>query len=249
MTTLEFAVLSDIHGNVWALDAVLADIRRRGISNIINLGDILYGPLDPLATAERLMGMEMLTIRGNQDRDLFEETSDVKPSSTLSQVQDRLTADHRRWLRSLPATMIIRGEVFCCHGTPESDETSMLENITPKGVFLKTSDEIAPAVAGLSPGMILCGHTHVPRTVALADGRLVVNPGSVGLPAYTDDLPFPHAMESGSPHARYAVIRHEPHGWSVESISLQYDWLQAARTAEENGRSDWAAWLATGRAG
>lgn len=75
-----------------------------------------------------------------------------------------------------------------------------------------------------------------------------MNPGSVGLPAYTGEAPHPHAMEAGSPHARYAILEKEAAGWQVEHVSVVYDREEAARTAEGNGRPDWAGWLRTGRA-
>ena len=62
------------------------------------------------------------------------------------------------------------------------------------------------------------------------------------------DEPFPYAMESGSPHARYALLTRTPTSWQVEHIELPYDWRHAAEVAREHGRPDWAAWLATGRA-
>ena len=96
--------------------------------------------------------------------------------------------------------------------------------------------------------VLLCGHDHVPHTVYLADGKLIVNPGSVGLPAFTDDLPFPHAMETGTAQARYSVVFGNRPDRQVEEVAVSYDWPAAARMAEENGRPDWARWLRTGRA-
>jgi predicted phosphodiesterase len=63
-----YAVLADIHGNIWALEAILADARRRSIRSFINLGDTLYGPLEPAATAECLMALDLVSIQGNEDR-------------------------------------------------------------------------------------------------------------------------------------------------------------------------------------
>jgi diadenosine tetraphosphatase ApaH/serine/threonine PP2A family protein phosphatase len=94
--------------------------------------------------------------------------------------------------------------------------------------------------------MILCGHNHIPRIVQLSAGRLVVNPGSVGLPAYSDDLPVAHKMENGSPHARYAVISKTATAWAVEQIAVPYDWNKAARQARRLGQEEWAVWLETG---
>jgi hypothetical protein len=69
----------------------------------------------------------------------------------------------------------------------------------------------------------------------------IVNPGSVGLQAYTDDAPEPHAMECGSPHARYAVLSRAGDQWSIEAVSLPYAWNKAAGAARRNGRNDWVA--------
>ena len=96
--------------------------------------------------------------------------------------------------------------------------------------------------------MILCGHSHIPRIVQLPAGRLIVNPSSVGLPAYSDDLPVAHKMENGSPHARDAVTSKTATGLTVEQIAVPYDWNKAARQARRLGQDEWAAWLETGRA-
>ena len=87
--------------------------------------------------------------------------------------------------------------------------------------------------------LILCGHTHLPRSARLDDGRLIVNPGSVGLQAYSDDRPFFHLMETGTPHAKYAIVEKIDGNWVSEHISVCYDWESAAAMAEANGRSDW----------
>ncbi|WP_338110773.1 hypothetical protein [Sphingomonas aerolata] len=83
--------------------------------------------------------------------------------------------------------------------------------------------------------------------MTLDDGRMIMNPGSVGLPAYDDDRPHAHLVESGSPHSRYAVLSNEGDGWAVEFLSVDYDWEQAVRDAEANARTDWSRPLRTGR--
>jgi predicted phosphodiesterase len=218
---VSLAVIADIHGNVWALKAVLADIRSRGISSIVNLGDHLWGPLAPAETAEILIALNLPSIRGNQDRDL----TGLEPR-------------HAAWLESLPPVIEYRG-MLLCHGSPASDETYLLED----PFHLRSPEAIAPLLP-TAHRTVLCGHTHLPRIVTLPDGRLIVNPGSVGLQAYSDDNPVPHKMEAGSPHARYAII-HDTH---IEQIALAYDWQVASQTAARNGRPDWAHALLTGRA-
>ncbi len=244
---MSIAVIADVHGNIWALEAVLADIHRRGIATIINLGDHVYGPLDPASTIERLMREPMTIISGNEDRCLFLPAEEAAQYSSYAFVRSQLTAEQHAWLAALPKTALV-ADIFCCHGTPDSDETYMLETVTEHGVSLTPTEGIQHFLTGVTQSVVLCAHTHIPRTVWLSDGRLVVNPGSVGWPAYSDTQPFPHRIESGSPHARYVILEQHETGWCVEHINLPYDWARAAAIARQNGREDWAYWLETGRA-
>ena len=83
--------------------------------------------------------------------------------------------------------------------------------------------------------------------VRLANGQMIVNPGSVGVAAYSDDSPVPHVMQTYSPDASYAILEKTPAGWDVTFRKVPYDAREAARTAAERGRSDWAYQIATGR--
>ncbi|MBI2333999.1 MAG: metallophosphoesterase, partial [Chloroflexi bacterium] len=75
---------------------------------------------------------------------------------------------------------------------------------------------------------------------------LIINPGSVGLPAYEDETPEHHVMETGSHHARYAILEYKNDDWQVELITVAYDHQQAAKQARKNGRPDWEYALQTG---
>lgn len=241
------AVLADIHGNIWALEAVLADIRQRGIRRIVDLGDSVNGPLEPRATAERLMQEQIESLRGNDDRVLFPSSGLVTPG--LERVRQALTAEQMAWLQAQPATRIVDGDILLCHGTPLSDEVYLLEAPQPQGSsVLKEPQEIAQALGQAAQTVICCGHSHTPRAVYVSTGQLVINPGSVGLPAYTMDEPFPYKMESGSPHAKYAILSKTQERWSVCHVAVPYEWQKAAAQARANARPDWAAWLESGRA-
>jgi len=245
MSDLVLAAIADIHGNRWALEAVLEDIQRRGIKRIVNLGDSLLGPLDPTGTAQLLMQRHILAIRGNDDRVLFAPPAVLSPSIIYSLAH--VTPDALDWLRNLPATDVVADEIFLCHGTPTSDDSYLLEEVKPTGVSLRATSSIAADVADITQPVILCAHSHTTRTVMLPNGKLIVNPGSVGLPAYRDDGPLlPHGMESGSPHARYAILSKESTGWQVQHIHLPYNWDAAISAANAHQRPDWAHWL-TGR--
>ncbi|MEO7467915.1 MAG: metallophosphoesterase family protein [Sphingobium limneticum] len=243
---MRIAVISDIHGNIAALDAVLADIATRDVDLIVNLGDICSGSLFPSKTADRLMPLALPTIRGNHERQLVTLPRDRMGQSDLY-ATERLRPDQLAWLGGLPTSLRIADDVLLVHGTPDSDLTYFLETVTEDGLREATLSEVEQRAGDTDAAVILCGHTHLARNVRLTDGRLIVNPGSVGLPAYGDDRPFPHVVESGSPHARYAVITRAEGRWSAELITVDYDWEATAQDAEANGRPDWTQALRTGR--
>ena len=249
MSEIRIAAISDIHGNRWALEAVLEDIGRRGIDRIVNLGDSLYGPLDPGGTARILLELDLPTVRGNEDRLIIDPADKAANSPTLRYVRDSLRPEHLRWLETLPRFRVAFEHFRLCHGTMDRDDEYLLQEVKEAGVSLRGTEGLAARLGAMDQPILLCGHDHVPRTVHLPKGRLIVNPGSVGLPAYRDDLPHPHAMQTGTPEARYSVICRRSDRWHVEDIALPYNWSAATTRAEKNGRPDWASWLRTGRAG
>ena len=268
MQTFRIAAVSDIHGNLPALEAVWAEIERAAPALVVNLGDIASGPLWPRETVQWLMERvaaepgRWRTIAGNHERQVL--ASDVSRMGASDAYAARaLGVDERAWLAALPATHWLADDVLRCHGTPASDLVYFMETVTPgfgidgqRGMRAATAVELAEragdhpagdARGGLSSALLLCGHTHVPRAMAVPGGPLVVNPGSVGLQAYEDDHPDVHVVETGSPDARWALLERDRRGaWHVQLRSTPYDWQAAAARAEANGRGDWADALATG---
>jgi len=248
MFDLHVAVISDVHGNRWALEAVLRDIKRREIAAIVNLGDVLYGPLDPSGTAQILVDMDIPTVLGNQDRILLDPPRGKERVPTLDYVLNVLTPEHIEWLKTFPMTLVVYDDFYLCHGSPDNDTKYLLADVTEAGVSLRSSDSLMKKLETVEQRIVLCGHDHVPRSVLLPDGRIIIDPGSVGLPAYDDALPFPHVMETGTPHARYCIVTRNEDGWWMEDIAVPYDWQAASDAALTHGRSDWAEWLRLGRA-
>jgi predicted phosphodiesterase len=262
---MRIAAITDIHGNLPALEAVLRDIDSYGVDVIINCGDTLGGPLESAKTADLLMARGIPMIAGNHERQLLTLPPDRLNHSDACTASE-ITAEHRAWLAQAPESLWLCDDVFICHGTPSSDMDYWLETVTDDfgvhgslGVRQATEAEI---VARMGTGrhserasLIICGHTHVPRTVALpVDGNealiqkiTVVNAGSVGLPGYDDTAPFDHHIETGSPHARYALMERNNRGWVVQQRSVPYDFEPMARLALSRGRPDWAYPLRTGR--
>lgn len=251
---MRWAVLSDIHGNLPALEAVLRVIADEGIEQVVQLGDALSGPLWPAETAERLMALGWPAIAGNHERQVL-TLAPERMGQADRHAASRLNDAQRAWLRSQPATRWLDEHIFCCHGTPGSDLVYLMETVTADfgvggsaGIRAATGAELAERLGDLHAPVVLCGHSHVPR-VAQAGASLVVNPGSVGLPAFDDDHLHRHDVENGSPHARWAVLEHAPGGFAVALRATPYDQEMAARQAEANRRGDWADALRTGRVG
>ncbi|WP_257167505.1 metallophosphoesterase [Bradyrhizobium sp. SRS-191] len=243
---MRFAAIADVHGNHLALEAVLADIRAQGVTEIVNLGDMASGPLDARKTMDLLMPLDAMHVRGNHDRWLIDRPFE-RMGAWERPAYPQLEAGHLDWLRTIPATAVYRDEVFLCHATPDDDNTYWLESVAPDGaITCAPLDEIERLAAGISQSLILCGHTHTARAVRLRDGRLIVNPGSVGSPGFSYNVPHPHVVQAGTPDARYAILELTPTGWSVSFRHVPYDHGAMAELARTNGDEEFASALATG---
>jgi predicted phosphodiesterase len=234
------AVLSDIHGNLPALEAVIADAEALGCDTFLNLGDSLSGPLWPVETADLLIARDWPTIAGNHERQLLGDRARMGASDAFT--RDVLDERHLAWIRSLPATLVV-GDLLLTHGTPASDLVHFLYTVEGNGIREATIVEVEERAGDAPQPIILCGHTHLVRSLVLADGRTILNPGSVGLQAFDDDHPQPYRVEVGDPLARYVVLD----GDGVQLRQVEYDWHGAADRAAANGRPDWEIGLRTGR--
>lgn len=246
---MKYALLADIHGNAWALEAVIADARARGVSRFVNLGDTYYGPLDPNKTWELLTTISVITIRGNQDRDLLTRIKDPSAFSHAKNIVTDVRAEILDEISALPATRGIAPDIFACHGTPASDTKYFIEDVSTGLPLVRPEAELCHELEGISARVILCGHSHLPRRLQLSDGRMIVNPGSVGLQAYEDDLPVRHLMQTGSPDASYAVLEAKAGEVNIFLIRVPYAAQDAAACAARHGRTDWEKALLTGIAG
>ncbi len=229
--TQTVAVLSDIHGVLPALEAVLAEPDVRAAGRVVLAGDLAAGPL-PVETLDLLasLGERALWIRGNADRELVEYRrglTDTIPDPIAPWAADQLRDDQVELLGSLPSSARLPvaglGEVLFCHATPRDDEEMVLVD--------SRTDRWAAVLDGLDPAVrtVVCGHTHMPY-VRLVLGRLVVNPGSVGMPY-------------GRPGAHWALLGP---GDTVQLRRTAYDCTAAvSRLTAASGYPDAAAWSDT----
>ena len=171
---MRVAAISDIHGNLPALEAVLADIEREGVDEVVVVGDSVSGPW-PAEVFDLLGSIGAHIVRGNADR--AEEV--MAHSSELGAWNaDRLGASRVATVTAWPLTLELTveglGDVLLCHSTPTSD-TPIYTRITP-------DDELAKLVGDVAADVLVCGHTHMQYDRRLSTGLRVANPGSVGMP-------------------------------------------------------------------
>src|SRR6478609_8458985 len=243
---MRFAAIADVHGNYVALEAAIADIRAHDISEIVNLGDMASGPLDARRTMDALIALDAVHVLGNHDRYLIDRPPE-KMGSWDRPAHAQLDQSHLDWLRAVPMARVYRDQVFLCHATPVHDEVYWLDTVRPDGVVcMSPLEAIEKEAEGITQPLILCAHTHVARAVRLRDGRLVVNPGSVGSPGYRDTHPYPHVIEAGTPDARYAILELAGGHWRVTFRHVPYDHAAMAALARQNGQPELASALATG---
>ena len=243
---MRFAAIADVHGNLTALEAVLDDITSLGIEDIVSLGDHLSGPLEPARTADLMIARNIPSISGDQDRRLV-TLHRSGPHVVRRPDYRQLKEKHFNWLAALEPTMTFRDDIFLCHGSPTSDTSYWLDQVNEDGeLALRPIAEIEAEAAGIDASLILCGHTHIPRTVRLSNGRFVVNAGSVGCPAYIGSEPIPHVVQTGTPDACYAVLERCLLGWQVTFRFVPYDPTAMARLAQLNGAPAWAKAISTG---
>ena len=241
----KIAILSDLHGNMPAIEKVMDDLKTRQVERVFCLGDLISGPLWPRETIEFLMKQDWTFIRGNHDRHLVERSPERLGASD-GYAYKCIDKQHLDWLSTLPASLEVENEFLLCHGSPIKDTTYLLETIEGGRVRLSTPDEIKSRLNGNHLPVLLCGHSHTPRLIQLDNGLNIINPGSVGVPAYEDDSAGYFVVENGSPHARYAVLSRHENGWKAEIILVPYDHELAVKQAHKNARPDYEIGLRTG---
>lgn len=177
------AVLSDIHGVLPALAAVLAEPDVRSADRIVLTGDLAAGP-QPVETLDllRSLGERAIWVRGNADRELVESTQGKRerfPDQVVPWAGSQLRPDQIALLAGLPLAVELDvaglGRTVFCHATPRDDEEVVLVDSS----LARWSEVFAPLDDRVTT--VVCGHTHMPF-LRLAHRRTVINPGSVGMP-------------------------------------------------------------------
>ena len=157
-----WAVLSDIHGNWRALEAVVADLSFRDITRIVNLGDCAYGPFDPRQVLDWMMTNDVVLVSGNEDRVLVDASRGESCSRTALVCAEYLDPKQWEWLETLPLTWSDT-RLLAFHGTPGDDSHYLLTEVDSTGAHPRAEQEIRALLVGAQERIVLCGHDHTAR--------------------------------------------------------------------------------------
>jgi putative phosphoesterase len=228
------AFISDLHANLVALDATLADIDQSNVDEIVCLGDIVdLGP-QPQAVVDRLRERGVQCVRGNHDP-LDEHPGHPVLAEveawTRTQLDERTLAE----LVGLPDRVVLELEgtrVLCVHGSPRGVNDQVLDSTAAEDLLRWT--------AGYEFDVMVCGHTHV-QLLRRIDAQVFVNVGSVG-------MPFARAFCGGAtpqvlPWAEYAIVGASEGGVAVELRRVNYDVGQYAKTLRDTAFPFADGWL------
>lgn len=239
---MRVAVIADIHGNLTALDAVLADQEAAGAERVVCLGDVAAGGPHPREVVARLRALGCPTVLGNADAD------SVRPARMVSADEEG-----RRWfeidawgaaqlrpadlsfLRTFQPTLTLPlgddATLLCFHGSPRSN-TDSIAATTPDAA-------LAPMLAGSNATVLAGGHTHLPF-IRRYMSSLFLNPGSVGLPYVETGVGLRHP-----PWAEYGIVEWRAGRLSIELRRVPIDAEMVARAVLQSGMPH-AEWLASG---
>jgi putative phosphoesterase len=237
---VRLGLIADIHGNLPALDAVLAEIRREGVDGLVCLGDISLGP-QPVETLERVRSLGCPVIVGNWDAWLLQGMPPL--DGRLGQVLgdlcswsvEQLSSEQRGYLTELHPTFEVPlaggRSLLAFHGSPRSFEDWIVAT-TP-------DEELEEMLGGRTADVLTGGHTHFQLFRRFGES-VVLNPGSVGLPFRR---PRRGIMEI-APWAEYGLVRHDGDGLSIELRRTAFPLDALFRAMRESGMPHAEWWVA-----
>ncbi len=233
---MKIAVISDIHGNTLAYDAVLADIKIKCCKKVLCLGDYMLAGYDPNGIVQRIEKLQTThdaeIIQGNTDLmlthprvDGFDKIYVIAPCMAFAYRNDLeiIKPSYMDFIGLFPThkEITIEGiKIFMCHGSPRRVDENITDDLS--------DEQVEEIIQDTDADLILCGHTHVPCGYQLASGQTVVNVGSVGRPMTLEK------------EACYAVVDINPatKEYTVEHVFVPYDNKLAAQKIRERGLHD-----------
>lgn len=232
---MRIAIFSDVHGNLTALDTVLADIKKQAPDAVAFAGDLCYAGARPAACIDRIRPDVDLFVRGNTDEFLtdFDGVVDAIPEEHHEAMQklrpsvdwfvDKLSPEQRAWLGRLPFAHRISpsgdaaDDLLIVHANPKDVHRPIMPpeaaqmTLLGKVQFAYEEEEIRPLLENVTASIVAYGHNHIP-SVQTVNGIVLANISPVSLPIMRDGL------------ARYGLLTwHKNDGWSIDHRVVAYN--------------------------
>ena len=235
---MRIAIISDIHGNCFALDTVLADVRQQAVAHIVCLGDAIQGGAQPAQTVQRLRELRCPVVMGNADAWLLtgQDTSPLEKASesqlavrawSLSQLSEEDRAIIAGFQPTIEIPLEADRKLLCFHGSPHSFDDILLP-ITPE-------EEFQRFLGGFDATLMAGGHTHTQQLRRIGNASWYINPGSVGL-AY--DWRLPEDQFHVDPWAEYAIVTAQNGRLGVEFRHIPFDVNELIHLIQASGKPD-----------
>lgn len=233
---MRVALISDVHGNRVALDAVLQDLQGEPVDVVVSLGDVAQGGPQPAEALDGLRALGCRLVMGNSDHFLLDlETARAGPEPLTPELLDvrewtlsRLSGDHLDFMRSFEPTVQLElagfGKLLCYHGSPASFNDVILPDTPAEEFERMAAGRLAPLMAG--------GHVHL-QFLRRHGASLHLNPGSVGL---AWDHGQPEDAISFDPWAQYAVLSADDARLGIEFRRVPFDVAAVVAAIEAGGR-------------
>lgn len=242
--TTTYAVLADIHGNLPALDAVIDDASRAGVSRFLIAGDLFSGVPFPQEVYHRLQALDAVIIKGNGEEYLIDYyRGDCPPQMRTARqwapvrwTAERLGAEAMDWTCGLPEQVVVVNpglpDIRMVHGSPlrindglipdndpEVLETFRISRLLPEG---QNPPPLADRLRGVTEGVLICGHYHIPWQQRV-QSLLAFSSGAVGV------------SNTGDWRAHYALLTGMEGQWQVEHRRVEYDREKAIKSFHDSG--------------
>lgn len=215
---MKIAVISDIHGNIFALDEVLKDIKKQNVDCIICLGDLVGYGCNPNEVIQRIREEKILCIKGNYDASVIDKDytfirENEVNSFSLPWAIKTVTEENIKFLNELPSNIILdvgSKKIQFVHGSPRKINEYLTEGY----------EKIDEVINEFNYDVLVCAHTHIPY-IKEVNSKLIINDGSVGKP------------KNGTPKATYLIISTTNNNITLEIISVSYDYKKIMSKMEE----------------
>lgn len=220
---MKIAVISDIRSNIYALEAVLDDIKNRNVDVVLNLGDSFYGAIAPKESYNLIRKSSFINICGDKDREILEASlAQLEENNLLKYVYSDLGEEVLYFIQDLPFEKLIGEDFYMIHGTYFNDMDSLFKGISNNKQ--REDSEIIKLTDDIKSNFIFCSNSNEAKVITLNTGQVVITPGNLGVSMDNEIVK----------DASYAILSIEENQYEVQLLKVNYDYMNALEKAKNS---------------